>query len=173
MIASAQLQRFPFAQASSLTPEAEGAFNIEGLAATVQGGVLIGLRNPATGGKALVIELLNPAEVVHGETGVFGAAVELDLGGLAIRSIELLENAYVIVAGPPGDAGRFSLFQWTGAAQDKPVEVPHEDFGTLRPEAIFAIPGTRKLQILSDDGGKHVKETVEQLQCFRSVTAML
>lgn len=173
MIASAQLQRFSFAQASSLTPEAEGGFNIEGLAATVQGGVLIGLRNPATRGKALVIELRNPAEVVNGETGVFGAAIELDLAGLAIRSIELVEGAYVIVAGPPADAGPFSLFRWSGAAQDRPVAVPHEDFGALRPEAIFSIPGTGKLQILSDDGGKHVKETAEELQCFRSVTATL
>ncbi len=173
MIAAPQLQRYPLAQASGLTPEANGAFNIEGLAATPQGGVLIGLRNPAPRGLALVVELRNPAEVVNGASAVFGEGIELDLGGLAVRSIELLEDAYVIVAGPPADQGRFALYRWSGKAHEAPVEVAHENFGVLRPEAIFAIPGTGKLQILSDDGGEHVKQMAQHEQSFRSVTVSL
>ncbi len=173
MIAAPHLQQYPFAQASSLMPEADGAFNIEGLAATPQGGVLIGLRNPAPRGLALVIPMLNPAQVVDGARAVFGDGIELDLGGLAIRSMELVEDAYIIVAGPPADHGRFALFRWSGAANEAPVEIPHDDFGALRPEAIFAIPGTRMLQILSDDGGEHVKQMAQHEQCFKSVTVRL
>ena len=170
MIAAPHLQQYPFAQASSLMPEADGAFNIEGLAATPQGGVLIGLRNPAPRGMALVVPLLNPAQIVDGARAVLGEGIELDLGGQAIRSMELVNDTYIIVAGPPADHGRFALYRWSGAPQDAPVEVAHDNFDALRPEAIFAIPGSRKLQILSDNGGKHVKQMVEQEQYFQSVT---
>lgn len=173
MIAAPQLQQYPFAQASSLMPEAEGAFNIEGLAATADGGLLIGLRNPAPRGMALVIPLLNPAAVVDGAPARLGTAFELDLGGMAIRSMELVGEAYMIIAGPPADEGDFALYQWSGQARDKPVRLAHEHFGAVRPEALFAIPGTRKLQILSDDGGSHVKQLAEDEQTFQSVTINL
>ena len=173
MIAAPQLQGYPLESASGLTPEADGAFNIEGLAATAQGGVLIGLRNPAPRGMALVIALLNPAEVIDGARALLGDAIELDLGGLAIRSMELVNDAYIIVAGAPADQGHFSLFQWSGIAQDKVVAIAHDHFGELRPEALFAIPGTGKLQILSDDGGDHVKGMPESEQSFQSVTVTL
>lgn len=173
MIAAPQLQQYSFAQASSLTPEADGAFNIEGLAATPEGALLIGLRNPAPRGMALVIPLLNPAGVIDGAAARLGAAFELDLGGLAIRSMELVGEAYMIVAGPPADQGDFALYQWSGQARDKPVRLAHQHFGAVRPEALFAIPGTRKLQILSDDGGSHVKQLAEDEQAFQSVTITL
>ena len=174
MIAAPQLGKYALARASSKMPEAEGAFNIEGLAATADGGLLIGLRNPAPQGRALVIPLNNPAEVVEGKAGPqFGEGIELDLGGLAIRSMELVGLAYMIVAGPPGDTGEFALYQWSGDARDAPVQLLHDDFGAVRPEALFAIPGTRKVQLLSDDGGAHVKKLPEDQQRFRSVTVTL
>ena len=173
MIGAPHLRRYPFAAASRLMPEADGAFNIEGLAATPHGGVLIGLRNPAPRGMALVVPLLNPAQVIDGAKAALGEAIELDLGGLAIRSMELVDDSYVIVAGPPADKGRFALYRWSGDARDMPAAIAHDDFGALRPEAIFAIPGTGKLQILSDDGGKHVKKMAEHEQCFQSVTISL
>jgi len=174
MIAAPQLKKYPLEKASAMTPEAEGAFNIEGLAATLFGGLLIGLRNPAPEGKALVVPLLNPAEVVDGKAKAqFGQGIELDLGGLAIRSMELVGLAYMIVAGPPGDRGQFALYQWSGDASDAPVQLLHEDFDGVRPEALFAIPGTRQVQLLSDDGGEHVKTLAEEEQTFRSVTVTL
>ena len=173
MLAAPQLQRYPLAQASGLMPEADGAFNIEGLTATPLGALLIGLRNPVARGMALLIPLLNPAAVIDGETATLGEAIELDLGGLAIRSIDLVVDTYVIVAGPPADRGRFALFQWSGKAQERPVEVAQNDFGGLRPEGMFAIPNTRKLQILSDDGGKQAKDMLPGHQSFRSVTITL
>ncbi|NHZ62770.1 DUF3616 domain-containing protein [Massilia genomosp. 1] len=173
MIAAAHLKKYPIAQAAGLMPESAGAFNIEGLAATPEGALLIGMRNPAPQGKALVVPLLNPEKVVEGERGEFGEAIELDLGGLAIRSMELVGLAYMIVAGPPADHGEFALYRWSGKAGDAPEQLVHEDFDDVRPEALFAIPGTRKVQILSDDGGPHVKEMAEEEQTFRSITVVL
>lgn len=174
MIAAEHLKKYPLAQAAGLTPEAEGAFNIEGLAATLFGGLLIGMRNPAPDGKALVVPLLNPAEVVEGKGAPqFGEGIELDLGGLAIRSMELVGLAYMIVAGPPADHGEFALYKWSGDAKEQPEQLLHDDFDQVRPEALFAIPGTRQVQILSDDGGEHVKTMAEEEQSFRSVTVTL
>jgi hypothetical protein len=111
--------------------------------------------------------------VIEGTRAQFGEAIELDLGGMAIRSMELVGSAYMIVAGPPADHGEFSLYRWSGDVNDKPVQLLHEPFDEVRPEALFAIPGTRKVQILSDDGGPHVKTLDEERQTFRSVTIAL
>jgi len=48
------------------------ALNIEGLSATPDGRLLIGFRNPIPGGKALLVPLLNPEEVVRGRPARFG-----------------------------------------------------------------------------------------------------
>ncbi len=173
MIAAPQLRRYGLAQAAGRMPEADGALNIEGLAATPEGGVLIGLRNPAPRGMALVIPLLNPADVIEGGGARLGEAVELDLGGLAIRSMELVGLAYMIIGGPAADEGEFALFRWSGKPGDKPEQLAHRHFGKARPEALFAIPGTRKLQLLSDDGGSHVKKMAEVDLSFQSVTVTL
>ncbi len=168
-----QLRPYGIAEAASRMPEADGAFNIEGLAATPWGNLLIGMRNPAPRGKALLVELVNPARVIAGEAVQFGAVIELDLDGRAIRSIELVGLAYMIIAGPAGEAGDFALYRWSGQAHEAPVELSHVKFDGQRPEALFAIPGTRAVQILSDDGGQHCKELAEEEQTFRSVVVHL
>lgn len=173
LIACPHLLPYRLAEAAGREPEAPGGFNIEGLAAAADGSLLIGLRNPMPHGKALLIPLLNPAELVQGARAEFGMAVELDLDGLAVRSIDLVGLAYMIVAGPPGKDGEFSLWQWSGAPADAPLRLDHPDFHGLHPEALFAIPGTRSVQILSDDGGPAAKALPEAQQTFRSVTLTL
>jgi len=161
-------------QASKLAAEAEGGLNIEGLAATPEGRLLIGFRNPLRSGRALVVPLDNPAEVVAGRRARLGAPTELDLGGRGIRSIELVGSAYYVVGGPIADRGTFALFRWSGRAGDAPVALP-ADLGTLRPEALFAVPGSDQLVLLSDDGGlerdgKECKDLKASLQHFRGMT---
>ena len=173
LIAAAELQQYNLAESAQRSPKSDGAFNIEGLAATPEGELLIGVRNPAPRGKALVIHLRNPAEVVEGARAQFGQVTELDLGGRAIRSIELVGLAYMIVAGPTGKTGDFALFQWSGKASEAPLEMGHVDFREARPEALFAIPGTHMVQILSDDGGEHCKDVPEDQQTFQSVVVRL
>ena len=173
LLAAEELKAYKLAEAAQRSPKSDGAFNIEGLSATPEGDLLIGMRNPAPRGKALVIHLRNPAEVIEGANARFGQVAELDLGGRAIRSIELVGLAYMIVAGPAGTTGDFALYRWSGDADEAPVELGHVDFKEARPEALFAIPGTRMVQVLSDDGGDHCKDVPENEQTFQSVVVRL
>lgn len=173
LIAAEEMKPYKLVEAASRAPKLDGGFNIEGLAATPEGDLLIGLRNPAPAGKALVVHLRNPAEVVEGAKARFGQVAEIDLGGRAIRSMELVGLAYMIVAGPTGKTGDFALYRWSGDADEAPLELGHVDFREARPEALFAIPGTHMVQILSDDGGDHCKDIPEQQQSFQSVIVRL
>jgi len=147
------LKDFRLRDAAQRAPEAPGGLNIEGLAATPEGKLLIGFRNPIVGGKALLVPLENPQAVLTGKAATFGAPVSLDLGGRGIRSIERVDAAYLIVAGPPADSGSFALFRWSGKSTNAPVPVQGVDIQGLRPEALFEVPLSNEVQLLSDDGG--------------------
>ncbi|HUU24291.1 MAG TPA: DUF3616 domain-containing protein [Methyloceanibacter sp.] len=165
MIAAPGLAAYDLEDAAARNdPEQEGALNIEGLAATPDGDLLIGFRNPIPKGKALIVPLKNPNKVLKGEKARFGAPVELDLGGKGIRSIERVGAddlaGYLIVAGPYNDDGSFALFRWSGASDATPQQIDAATLLTdLHPEALFAVPGTNEVQILSDDGGVMVDGT--------------
>ncbi|HEY0953279.1 MAG TPA: DUF3616 domain-containing protein [Roseateles sp.] len=161
------------AEASRRAAEADGGFNIEGLSAAADGGLLIGLRNPVPRGLALVVPLLNPAALVDGQGPArFGTVIRLDLGGRGVRSLERVGNGYLIAAGPTGDEGSFAVYRWSGKAGDAPVALKL-DLGTLRPEALFAWPDGR-LTLLSDDGGvlvgkKACKDAGKSKRAFRAL----
>jgi hypothetical protein len=161
-------------EAASRAPESPGGLNIEGLASTPDGKLLIGFRNPLPGAKALLVSLENPQAVLNGQTAKFGAPVMLDLGGRGIRSIERVGSSYFIVAGPPADSGTFALLQWSGKANGPPSPFGDVSLGDLRPEALFAIPESNAVQILSDDGGVVTqgvacKDREPAHQSFRSI----
>ena len=113
------LKPYRLGAAAGLAAEADGGLNIEGLAATPEGGLLIGFRNPLRDGRALVVPLHNPAGIIEGERARLGAPIELDLGRRGIRSIELVGSAYLIVAGPTADSGTFALYRWSGKARGR------------------------------------------------------
>lgn len=173
LLAAPALAPLKLVNAASLAAEADGGFNIEGLAAAPDGSLLIGLRNPIPQGRALVIPLLNPAELVEGKGPArFGSVLRLDLGGRGIRSIDRVGKSYLIAAGPPADEGLFALFRWSGKATEVPVPLK-ADLGALRPEALFAWPDGR-LTLLSDDGGvlvgkKACKEADPSKRTFRAL----
>lgn len=151
------------ADAAKLKPEEEGGLNIEGLAATADGGLLIGFRNPLPQGRALVVPLLNPREVIDsGAKPRFGELIRLDLGGRGIRSFERVGNEVLIAAGPFGTAASskvmpaFALFRWSGAAAQAPSFVRSLDAGSFRPEALFFDADSKELILLSDDGDEPV-----------------
>jgi hypothetical protein len=151
------LQRYNLETASRKAPESKDGLNIEGLVATPQGTLLIGFRNPIPGGKALILPLDNPHQVVEGERAKLGPPIELSLNGFGIRSIEYSEgrSRYLIVAGPYNDDGKVALFGWSGKASESAELIPVETFGNLTPEAMFIYPGdTTAVQFLSDDGGR-------------------
>ena len=171
---SAVLKPYKLGDAARLTAEADGGFNIEGLAATPAGTLLIGLRNPLPQQRALLIPLENPGEVIAGQRARFGPPIELDLGQRGIRSIERVGESYLIAAGPPADSGSFALFRWSGRPGDAASPLTGIKLDDLRPEALFAIPHTSQVQLLSDDGGVTIdgikcKKLPASRQTFRSL----
>lgn len=144
--------RDPLAKAAGVNP---AEMNVEALAATPEGGLLIGLRAPLRNGKALVVPFKNPKAVVDepNTPPEFGEAVPVKLVDRGFRSMETLESGkYAIIAGPVSDSAEgFALFRWSGPGTD-PVKVDGADLTGIKPEAAMSVPGQNLLQLLSDDG---------------------
>jgi hypothetical protein len=144
---------FHLGEAARLAPKELGALNIEGLSATPEESLLIGFRNPIPAGKALLVPLLNPNEVVREKRARFGPPIQLDLGGLGIRDLAWHAGTYVIIAGSSHGGGHFQIYCWAGpGTTPKPVKVKR--LNDYHPEGIVIYPdqGLQQFQILSDDG---------------------
>jgi hypothetical protein len=157
LLAEKRLKEFNLERASQLAPKVEGGLNIEGLAATSDGHLLIGFRSPLRERKALVVPLLNPLGVTNNDRAMLGAPLELDLNGLGIRSMERVGNRYIIIAGAPGEGNEPSqLFQWDG--KGKPTPISDVTLKGLNPEgvAFHRTDGIGEYFFLSDDGSRSV-----------------
>jgi len=153
LCADARLQRFNLAAAARLPPKAAGALNIEGLATTPEGHLLIGFRNPIPQGRALLVPLLKPSAVIEGASAKLGDPVLLDLGGRGIRSITEWGNRYLIAAGSHDGKGATRLYLWSGSGHE-PQRLAKLPGDALNPEALAISPGAENNQLLvvSDDG---------------------
>jgi hypothetical protein len=160
---AAKLKKYDLNNAAEIAPKDEGGINIEGLAATPQGALLIGFRNPIPGGNALVVTIDNPGEIIQGTKPKIGPVHELSLNGLGIRSIERHGDSYLIVAGQHDGNKNSRLFRWRGtsttATPPPPTPIPALEFGDLNPEALF-VSSKGQIYILSDDGGKEINGTM-------------
>lgn len=148
--------------------------NIEGLAATPSGDLLVGLRGPLrSDGKALVVRIDHPFALVGlpppaqaTDAPAVADVSALDLGGRGVRSLERVGERYLIVAGSVDDGGKppAALYWWDGSEAVTPG--PDVALADLTPEAVFAwSDGT--LQILGDNGRK-CKET-DDVRWFPSI----
>jgi len=151
------LRPYDLKAAAKKAPKEPGALNIEGLAATAEGHLWIGFRNPVPHGCALIVPLLNPSEVVAGQRARLGAPQEVDLGGLGIRDFCFADGRWLIVAGRFDGGGRSRLFLWDGGA-GVPEKIEHTRLKGLNPEAAVTYPdlGLRRFQLLSDDGNREI-----------------
>jgi len=144
--------------------------NVEGLAATPDGGLLIGLRSPLRGSNAIAVPLKNPAAVVEGAAPMWGAALEIKLDGLAIRSMERVAApgaGYLVMAGTQKDSStEFKLFKWSGVGAEA-ERVDGTDLQGIKPEGLMQIPGTGRWHLLSDDGDVCSDEGPEAQRRFR------
>ena len=151
--------RLDDAKNKDLSPKKDG-LSIEGLAARPDGALLIGLRNPVPRGRAVVIPLENPGELLSGAglKARFGAPSFLRLRGLGVRSIGYLsgQREYVIVAGARGEPkkrDRFQLYLWSGNPDDKPKKIQElSEFDQFTPEAVVTYEDSNRIQILGDGG---------------------
>jgi hypothetical protein len=179
-----------------LAPERRG-LNIEGLASRPNGtSLLIALRNPLRSGQAIFIPFLNPNSVVDGtEEPRLAEPVSVDLGGRGVRSVEYsaARNAYIIVAGPTGDAApvaeniaRFAFYSWSGRPEDPAMYLASAtdalrklEADWFQPEALIVDPSGVQARLLSDDGdrrlpgGMQCREVGRSDRRFRSVVLNL
>jgi hypothetical protein len=178
LAADPRLQRFKLATAATRAPKSAGALNIEGLAATADGRLLIGFRNPVPQGRGLVVPILNPDEAVAGGSVKLGEPVLLSLGGRGIRSIDRWRGQYLIVAGAFDGGGKSDFYLWSGG-EDSPSLLRRPYHGQFNPEAlaVFTDSGEAELLIVSDDSnlliaGKPCKQLKDPMQKhFRAVVA--
>ena len=147
-----RLEAYELGIASTRAPKSAGALNIEGLCATPEGHLLIGFRNPIPKGRALVVPMLNPEEVIGGRPARFGDPILLDLGGMGIRDMGRRDDLYYILAGPFDHEKVFRLYTWKGVGK-KPKPVKDLNFPKhFTPEALVFYPGREDFLVLSDDG---------------------
>ena len=167
---------FGFAASSGagIAPENTNGFSIEGMTTSIDNNQLwLGFRAPQTDtttrDKALIGPVENYQALLAGTATapVFGAAIELNLGGRGIRSIDKAADGsgYLIIAGPAGGASEqvtndFRLFTWDGKAASQPQELDNNLDALLKAtggsfESIVSPasikPGTQ-IQLLQDNG---------------------
>ena len=137
-----------------LAPKKQG-LNIEGLCSSADGKSLyIGLRNPQHQRKAIVIQLLNPAEVIEKMANPkFGDPILWNLDGRSIRSFEYSQchKAYFIIAGPAASKSSFSLYKWSGQRSSPPKLLKQIFPAKFTPEALVVFDNKPKMLVLSDD----------------------
>lgn len=156
LVAEPKLAAYGLKEAAELAPKSPGALNIEGLSSTPENHLLIGFRNPIPGGKALLVPLLNPNAVIEGARAEFGLPIELDLGGLGVRSLGYYDDRYLIIAGKFGEGEGSKLYEWNG--KDQPRLVERVSFNSLNPEGIafHRKNGVNEYFVLSDDGSVEI-----------------
>lgn len=170
---SPALRRYDLARAAALPPKEPGALNLEGLTATPEGALLIGFRSPIFAGQALLVPLLNP-EAADGDGPLrFGDPIELDLGGLGVRSLSYWRGRYLIAAGPAEGHGPHRLFGWRGPGSRAEL-LAEAPFAHASPEAFFTAENNAEILVLSDDGnrvvrGKPCKKAHKHHKRFRGV----
>jgi hypothetical protein len=178
------LESFKLRRAAKLSPEDPGGLNLEGLAPTPDGELLLGFRNPVPEGRALVVALRNADALVEGraESAVFRVAGRLDLGGRGIRAIEYVPESkiYLIVAGAFDGARDFRLYVWSGALEGAAAELDI-DLTDFKPEELIVteVRGRRlHVELLSDDsgrkvGGKKCRKADAEMQSFRGLRTFI
>ncbi|MFD7029161.1 hypothetical protein ACFWAR_14120 [Streptomyces sp. NPDC059917] len=162
--------RYGFAAgtADGEAPKQIDGFNVEGLefAPGSTTTAYLGFRAPLApavpGGKALIVPVTNFDKVLSsGSKATFGAGIELDLGGLAIRDIRKnAANQYLILAGSwaaDDNTDPYALYSWDGVPGHAPVkrtDLPTSDAGGW--EAIVDVPDLKvpgaRVQLITDCG---------------------
>lgn len=151
----------PETQNPALAGGSAAGLNIEGLTVSKDArALLLGLRSPLVGGRALLIPVTNPVAALGLGGGApqpvaMAAPILLDLGGLGFRSLEWDEagRVYLIVAGSADDAGVFRLYTWTGEAGDKPEPLASPEAlaaAKIEPEGVTPVPGRKSAALVGD-----------------------
>ncbi|HEY5792573.1 MAG TPA: DUF3616 domain-containing protein [Chthoniobacterales bacterium] len=175
LLQAPELKEWHLAEAAKKPPQEKDGLNIETICATPQGGVWVGFRNPIRKGKALLVEIKNPLDLVKNPSAQAkaGNGRMLDLGGRGFRDMVPWRDGYLILGGAYDDKRKFALFYWKGN-DETPERLPVDlDATGLSPEGLVVFPGDdRRVLILSDDdslrfGGILNKDLPEGRRTFR------
>jgi hypothetical protein len=151
LLSAESLRPFDLESAWQRPPKEPGGLNLEGLTASADGTfVYIGFRNPVPKGRALIVPLLNPAELTRGQRARLGDPVLLDLAGQGIRALSLWRKRYLLIAGDPGPGGTSHLYSWDGRVAASRISTV--DFAGFNPEAFFTPENRPDILVFSDDG---------------------
>ncbi len=148
-----------------LAPKKDG-LNIESLSASNDGKIIyIGFRNPRPGGKAMLLPLLNPEELVAGGDGPkpkFDKPIYFDFKGLGIRAMEYspFHRDHIIIAGSHDSKGSSQLYRWNGELTSAARRI--RELGSFNPETVLVNPAGARLHFFSDDGSVLYKVSPEQ-----------
>jgi hypothetical protein len=152
-----ELARYDLARAAELAPNEPGGLNLEGLTATPEGTLLLGFRSPVPNGKALIVPLSNPEAASLNGPLRFGTPLELELGGLGVRSLSYWRGQYLIAAGPSGEeSGPRRLYRWQGPGTQPQLAVESQ-LSDANPEAFFTAEDNDEILVLSDDGSRTIR----------------
>ena len=161
LLADPRLEPFGLRAAAELPPKAVGGLNLEAMTESLDGtSVLIGLRSPLVDGKAIVVPLINPLEVVGGSRARLGDPLLLDLGGLGMRSLSTWRGSYLIAAGSTGSGVRSALFVWDGRGTPERIAL---ELGDHNAEAFVTPERQDSILLLSDDGTR----VIDGIECKR------
>lgn len=128
-------------------PSKDNGFDIEGIAARA-GEVFIGLRGPVIDGWASILQL-SPVDADSNHLAIAGAGSKraprhhlLDLDGLGVRDLCVLEKDLLILAGPTmASDGPYRVFRWKDGAVAETASLVRGDARKL----VFEIPAGGKV----------------------------
>lgn len=142
---------FELDRSAERPPKVPGGLNIEGLTSALGGGVLIGFRNPTPGGRALLLGLDNPEDVVRARANpVLSDPILLDLDGRGVRGLSSWQDVYLLAAGAAEQGPSDALYAWPGGGA-APEVIPL-DLSGFNPEGFFTPEERSEFMLLSDDG---------------------
>lgn len=158
LVADPRLAAYGLGRAAERAGEAEGGLNIEALAEGKDGSLLVGFRNPVPEGRALLVPILNPTELIEGRSPRLGMAMTVALGGLGLRDACRSGDRLFLLAGPAEGGGRHRLFVWregVAAASEIAGAVPK---GFPAESLLVSGEGNSGfLDLFSDDGGEKIR----------------
>jgi hypothetical protein len=125
--------------------------SIEGLAASPDGGLVLGFRAPIRAGQALLEQVPDPGAPVDG-TASHPGPKWITLANRGVRAIERDGDGFLIVAGPASTGEPFALARTGGMSDTAPARILPVTFGTLTPEGLFTVGGD--WFVVSDDGDR-------------------
>ena len=128
-----------------------GGLNIEGMAFTPDGRLMLGLRAPLDGKVGLLGDALIIYLTLEDDVWSILSVVPIELKNRGIRDMVWADERLTIISGLVTSGSDFSLRTWSGSGSEtNRLDVP--EFDGLNPEALVQI-GSKWL-LLSDDGAK-------------------